>query len=169
MLSVALMTMGSFTSSCLGHQTGASSGDVLTCIEKYHPATPDPMPSGHSAQFFRDVVYAEPCQALAAAGEQRWSVIVVGQDGRTLRVYFVAGLVDERCDLLRTVRVTESSTGVNIALEAGADPAIRPGTGSPPAACSAVGQAYVTQATLRQPLGTRTITGPSNDGVIVRL
>jgi len=139
--------------------------DLSACLQQYHPASPDPIPpNGQGARFLRDVTYAVPCQVLASAGEQRWSVLVIATDDKMVRIYFVGGLLSERCDLLRKVNVSEGPTKVTIALEAGADPTL-----SPAAACSAVGQSYVTEVTLSQKLGSRTLTGPNNQGEIHHL
>ncbi len=152
-------------SACL-QQTGQhSSPDLTACLQQYHSASPDPLPSnGQGARFLHDVVFAVPCEGLAPAGVQRWSVLVVAPDDKTVRIYFVGGLLSERCDLLREVNISEDLSTVNIVLAAGADPSI-----SPAAACSAVGQSYVTEVTLSQKLGKRTLTGPSNQGEIVHL
>lgn len=120
------------------------------------------MPS--SGGFLTGVTYAVPCEALAPAGEQRWSVLVVAPDDMTIRAYFIGGLSEERCDLLRNVVVVENASEVNIQLQAGADPTI-----GPTAACSAVGQAYVTQVSLSKPLGARSLSGPNNQGEVEHL
>jgi hypothetical protein len=139
--------------------------DLGTCLDEYHPTTPDPMsPDGPGVRFLRDVTYAPPCDSLAPAGDQRWSILVVGSDDTTIRIYFVGGLLGERCDLLRKVVVKQTASAVNIQLEAGADPKLSQG-----AACSAVGQSYVTQISLAKPLAGRTLSGPNNDGQVVHL
>ncbi len=147
---------------CLAQPGSNPPAIVADCIQQYRPATPDPMPAGaNSARFSQDVTYAPPCPALAPAGEQRWSAIVVDKDDQTLRIYFIGGLPDERCDLLRSVSVDEQESTVTVRLEAGADPGI-----SPQAACSAVGHNYVTQIHLSKPLAKRIIQGPNNSGEI---
>ena len=72
--------------------------------------------------------------------------------------------MSERCDLLRKVNLAEDPNTVTITLEAGADPTL-----SRAAICSAVGQSYVTEVTLLQKLGSRTLTGPNNQGEIHHL
>jgi hypothetical protein len=156
-------------SSCLQQQGQArispEAGDLAACLQQYHQVSPDPVPAnGQGARFLRNVIYAAPCQGLTPAGEQPWSMVVVAHDDKTLRVYFVGGLVSDRCDLLRNINVRQDATGISIALEAGADPTV-----SPASACSAVGQSYVTEITLSDALGTRRIGGPNNAGVIYHL
>jgi hypothetical protein len=147
-------------------QPGQSvSADLATCLQQYHPVSPDPMPSsGEGARFLRDVTYAVPCEGLAPAGNQAWSILIVAPDDKTVHVYFVGGLIADRCDLLRRVNVTEDASRVTIALAAGADPKIRPGS-----VCSAVGQSYMTEVTLSDKLGSRTLSGPNNHGEIHHL
>jgi len=145
-----------------GPQTAA---ELNACLQQYHPASRDPIPpTGQGARFQRDVTYAVPCEALTSAGDQRWSMLVVAADDKTIRVYFVGGLMSERCDLLRKVNLAEDPNTVTITLEAGADPTL-----SRAAICSAVGQSYVTEVTLLQKLGSRTLTGPNNQGEIHHL
>ncbi len=120
------------------------------------------MPS--SAGFLTGVTYAKPCEALAPAGGQPWSVLVVAPDDMTIRAYFIGGLSEERCDLLRNVAVAENALEVSIQLQAGADPGIGPAS-----AYSAVGQAYVTQVSLSKPLGDRSLSGPNNQGQVEHL
>lgn len=143
--------------------------DLSSCLSQYHPVAPDPMPAAGPTGFFTgDVTYAAPCPALADAGPQLWSVVVVAHDDKTIRIYFVAGTMQDRCGLLRSVAVRETSTSVSIALEAGDDPSVRNGSALNQV-CSAVGQAYVTQVVLASDLGSRTVNGPSNQGVVERL
>lgn len=162
-LSISLVLM--LTSGCLKQPNPPNQGNLSQCLQQYQPATPDPMPTtGPAEGFARSVTYAAPCEALAPAGEQRWSAVIIATDDITLRVYFIGGLLDERCDLLRKVVVVESASDVSIQLQAGADPAVRPTS-----ACSAVGQNYVTEITLSKPLGGRTLSGPNNQGVVKHL
>jgi hypothetical protein len=142
--------------------------DVSACLSRYHPATPDPMPThGPTGWFLRQVTYATPCPALSPAGPQLWMILVVAHDDRTIRAYFVGGPADDRCDLLRSVELTEDSSSVTIQLEAGSDPLLT--SSSSPQACSAVGQPYVTEVQLHSPLGSRKLMGLSNQGVVEHL
>jgi hypothetical protein len=156
-----------FAVSC-GPSSAPQSIDLSSCLSQYHPVAPDPMPAAGPTGFFTGgVTYAAPCPALTDAGTQLWSVVVVAHDDKTVRVYFVGGTMQDRCGLLRSVTIRETATTVSIALESGVDPSSRQGASSQ--ACSAVGQAYVTQVLLASELGSKTVNGPSNQGVVERL
>lgn len=138
---------------------------LADCLQKYHPATPDPMPAGGLAGLFAsDVTYALPCEALTPAGKMEWSVLVVARDGVTIRIYFEGGRFGDRCGLLRKITVVEGSSSVDIELQAGSDPGL-----APTSACTAAGQQYVTQISLSKPLGSRSLSGPNNQGEIEHL
>ena len=92
----------------------AFSPAVSECLKQYRPAVAESMPS--SAGFLTGVTYAVRCEALAPAGEQPWSVLVVAPDDMTIRAYFIGGLSEERCDLPRNV-VVENASEVNIQLQ----------------------------------------------------
>ena len=137
---------------------------VTRCLDQYHAATPDAIPTNNYwSGVFGRVIYAIPCSALSPGGEGRWEVLVVGHDDKTIRIYFIGGTVGDRSGLLRTVNIDETSSKVTIQLEVGGDPS------NPGSASSAVGQSYVTQILLSQPLAGRTLAGPNKRGVIERL
>ena len=151
-----------------GCQMGSPNGDpaaVAACLNQYHLASPDPMPaSGPFSGAGAGVTYAVPCDALAPAGDGRWSVLVVAPNDLTIRIYFIGGPPDRKCGLLKRVSVVETSSDVKIQLEMGADP-----TFGPNASCSADGANYVTQISLAKPLRARKVSGQNNEGVIEHL
>jgi hypothetical protein len=146
---------------CLVRPAGTTGPDISGCLKLYHAAAQE---LGPAADMTSGVIHAPPCEALSPAGDQRWFLLVVARDDITIRIYFLGGLLDERCDLLRSVNVQELPTAVSIRLEAGADPALKPAS-----ACSAGGQNYVTQIRLANPLHGRSLSGPNNDGQIQHL
>jgi hypothetical protein len=150
---------------CQGSGSAADHQRVVTCLNQYHLASPDPMPSDSewSTYFQTGVTYAVPCDALTSGGQARWEVLVVAADDKTIRIYFIGGPVDDRCGLLQKVAVSEGASKVTIEIETGADPT------APGSACSAVGHNYVTQVTLAEPLAGRTLSGPNNRGLIEHL
>jgi hypothetical protein len=150
-----------------GCQFGATDADhqrVLACLNQYHPATPDPMPTDSEWTGFQfGLTYAVPCDALTPQGDGRWEVLVVAPDDRTIRIYFIGGTTGDRSGLLRNVTVAEAASEVSIRIESGGD------TVGPGSAGSAVGQNYVTQITLSRPLAGRKLSGPNNRGVVEHL
>jgi hypothetical protein len=159
------LLMFTLASACLRQPTSTTPVDLTPCLQQYKSTTPDPMPTqGAGVWFIRDVIYAAPCHGLAPAGDQRWSIAVVAADDKTVRIYFIGGLLNERCDLLRNISLVESASRVTIQLEAGADPSL-----SQRSACSAVGQSYVTQIALSKPLAGRTLSGTNKQGEVVHL
>ena len=124
---------------------------VTNCLSQYHVTAPDPVASLSS---LKTVIYAPACTAFKSIGSLSWAIGVVAQDDITIRIYFIGGVKEDRCDLLRTVSVTESQSVVTVRLEGGSDPTLKS------SACSAVGQMYVTGIKLRAPLSGRRLEGP---------
>jgi hypothetical protein len=101
---------------------------------------PGTAPAGDGA------IPAEPDPAMVDPVERAWEHVVVGPDGRTLRVYFVNGV--DACYGLARVEVTQDDGAVDIRLWTGTRPE------AVDMMCIEIAQTYWTEVILDEPVLT---------------